>query len=156
MRGPRYGRLRLVPPPLSVSVAVTIERPRDEVYALLDDLPAHERFTDHFLVDWEVRGDAARFRVKGTGRHDRMEISAVESTPRRIVEEGRAGKDMRRRTRGTYELRSLGPDRTEVTFISEVLEPASRLEPLGNPLAKAYLRRMNGKAMARLKALLET
>ena len=34
-----------------------------------------------------------------------MAITPVESTPERIVEEGRSGRGMRRRTKGIYELK---------------------------------------------------
>ncbi len=67
-------------------------------------------WTDHFLVDWELIGDPhgvgakARFRAKGAGPNARGEIEVLSSTPTRIVEEGRGGKDLSRRTRGTYEL----------------------------------------------------
>ena len=125
------------------------------MYALLADLAAHEQFTDHFLVDWEVEGDTARFRAKGAGANNLAEIRVTECTPDRITEEGRGGKDFRRRTRGVYELRPAGPNRTDVTFTSEIVERGSRVEALADPLAKAYLRRSNGRAMERLKALLE-
>jgi hypothetical protein len=55
----------------SVSVSTTVATPLAEVHDLLDDLSAHRRWTDHFLVDWELIGDPhgvgakARFRAKG-------------------------------------------------------------------------------------------
>jgi hypothetical protein len=134
---------------LSVSVSTTIDRPRADVYALVDDLAAHERWTDHFLKDWEVDGEVARFRVKGGGR---SEVRVLSSTPDRIVEEGTDGK---RRTRGTYELRPAGADRTEVIFTNEILERGSRVEALADPLVRAFLKRNNGKALERLKDLME-
>jgi uncharacterized protein YndB with AHSA1/START domain len=146
--------------PVRTAHTITVARPRDEVYALLDDLAAHQRWTDHFLVDWELGGPArgvgatARFRAKGAGPNAHGEIEVIESSPGRIVEEGRGGKDGRRRTRGTYELRSLPSGGTEVTFISEVVQPANRLEALANPMSRAYLNRNNGRAMERLQALL--
>jgi uncharacterized protein YndB with AHSA1/START domain len=135
---------------LTVSVSTTIDRSRDDVYALVDDLAAHERWTDHFLTDWEVEGDIARMKVKGGGR---SEIRTVSSTPDAIVEEGTDGK---RRTRGTYTLEPVGADRTEVTFTNEILERASKVEAVLDPLVKAFLRRNNAKALARLKAILES
>jgi uncharacterized protein YndB with AHSA1/START domain len=134
---------------VKVSVSTVIERPRDDVYALVNDLAAHERWTDHFLTDWEVEGDVARMKVKGAGR---SEIHAVSSTPDAVVEEGTDGK---RRTRGTYTLRPLGAERTEVTFTNEILERGSPVERLFDPLAKLYLRRNNAKALSRLKGILE-
>src|SRR4051794_22801564 len=146
--------------PFSVSVSVTVERPLPEVHELLDDLAAHQRWTDHFLVDWELVGDPhgvgakARFRAKGAGPNANGEIEVVESTPERIVEQGRGGKDLSRRTRGVYELAPAAGGGTHVTFTNEVI-PSSRVEALGAPLAKAYLRRNNARAMQRLRELLE-
>jgi uncharacterized protein YndB with AHSA1/START domain len=134
---------------LSVSVSTTIDRPRDDVYALVDDLAAHERWTDHFLTDWEVDGDVARFKMKGGGR---SEVRVLSSTPDRIVEEGTDGK---RRTRGTYDLRADGPARTQVTFTNEILERGSRFEAIADPAVKAFLKRNNTKALVRLKEILE-
>ena len=144
----------------TVSVTTTVQRPIGDVHALLDDLSAHPRWTDHFLVDFEAIGDPhgvgakARFRAKGAGPNARGEIEVVESTPTRIVERGRGGKDLARRTTGTYDLAPAGPGRTTVTFTNEVW-PTSRADALGTPLAKAYLRRNNAKALERLKEVLE-
>jgi hypothetical protein len=143
----------------SVSVSTTVATPPAEVHALLDDLAAHRRWTDHFLVDWELSGDSrgvgakARFRAKGAGPNARGEIGVISSTPTRIVEEGRGGKDFSRRTRGTYELAPAEGGGTVVTFTNEVW-PSSWLDSLGTPLAKAYLRRNNAKALERLRQLL--
>jgi uncharacterized protein YndB with AHSA1/START domain len=134
---------------MQVSVSTVIERPRDDVYALVDDLAAHERWTDHFLTDWDVDGDVARFKIKGGGR---SEVRVLSSTPDEIVEEGSDGK---RRTRGVYRLRPDGAGRTEVTFTNEILERGSKVEVLADPLVKMFLRRNNAKALARLKDLLE-
>jgi uncharacterized protein YndB with AHSA1/START domain len=145
--------------PYSVSVSTTVPAPPAEVHELLDDLAAHQQWTDHFLVDWELIGDPhgvgakARFRAKGAGPNARAEIEAVSSTPSKIVEEGRGGKNGARRTRGTYELAPAEGGGTRVTFTNEIW-PSSRLDALGAPLTKAYLRRNNAKALERLRALL--
>ena len=145
--------------PYSVSVSTVVPAPLAEVYELLDDLSAHRHWTDHFLVDWELIGDPrgvgakARFRAKGAGPNAHGEIEVLSSTPTRIVEEGRGGKDLSRRTRGTYELAPADDGGTLVTFTNEVW-PTSRVDALGAPLAKAYLRRNNAKALQRLRQLL--
>ncbi len=135
---------------LTVAVTTTIERPRDDVYALVADLRAHERWTDHFITDWKPAGDGVSVKIKGGGR---SEIHPVSSTPDAVVEEGTDGK---RRTRGTYTLRPLRADRTEVTFTNEILQRGSKLEALADPLVKAMLRRNNAKALARLKEIMES
>jgi uncharacterized protein YndB with AHSA1/START domain len=145
--------------PYTVSVSVTVPQPMGRVHELLDDLAAHPRWTDHFLVDFEVIGDPhgvgakARFRAKGAGPNAAGEIEVVESTPTRIVEQGRGGKDLKRRTRGIYELEPTGDGGTRVTFTNEI-EPSSRADALGAPLARAYLRRNNQRALERLREVL--
>jgi uncharacterized protein YndB with AHSA1/START domain len=144
-----------------VTVTTTIARPREEVYALLEDISAHEAFTDHFMVDWRLtrddpRGVGAGVRVKGKSPpHAEMEITVVEATPpERIVEQGRSGKGMRRRTSGTYVLTPTPDGGTTVRFTLE-LEPAGLGDRLGAPLIRAYLQRQNARAMERLRALME-
>jgi hypothetical protein len=145
--------------PYSVSVSTTVAAAPDQVHELLDDLGAHQRWTDHFLVDWELIGDPrgvgakARFRAKGAGPNARGEVEVISSTPTTIVEEGRGGKALSRRTRGTYELEPAESGGTRVTFTNEIW-PSSRVDALGAPLAKAYLRRNNAKALGRLRELL--
>ena len=143
-----------------VVVSTTIDRPRDEVYDLLDDISAHEAFTDHFLVDWRLtrdnpRGAGAGVRVKGTvGPHRETVITVIASAPDRIVEQGRSGKDLKRRTTGTYTLAGTEGGSTDVTFTLEI-EPAGLGDRLQGPLARAYLRKQNARAMERLRELME-
>jgi uncharacterized protein YndB with AHSA1/START domain len=146
----------------SITVSTTIHQPRERVFDLLDDLARHEAFTDHFLVDWTLTrerstgvGAGARMRAKGAGRHPWITITVVESVrPERTVEEGRGGKDGRRRTRGIYELAEAGSGVTRVSFTNELV-PAGPLERLQAPLARGYLRKQNARALERLKAMLE-
>jgi uncharacterized protein YndB with AHSA1/START domain len=146
----------------SVTVTTHVARPREEVFDYLDDLAGHEAFTDHFLVDWSITtpssvgvGASARMRAKGAGRHAWLEITVVESVrPEYTLEHGRGGKDGRRRTTGRYDLADAPGGGTTVSF-TNTFEPAGALERLHAPLARAYLRRQNARALARLKALLE-
>ena len=62
-----------------VTVTTTIERPREDVHAVLEDLMNHEAFTDHFLTDFQRTETGIR--VKGKGGGGWMEITPVESTP---------------------------------------------------------------------------
>ena len=39
-----------------VTVTTTVDRPREDVFAYLDELANHEAFTDHFLKDWTILG----------------------------------------------------------------------------------------------------
>jgi uncharacterized protein YndB with AHSA1/START domain len=137
-----------------VTVAVTIDRPREQVFELLADLPAHEAFTDHFLVDWRTTPDGVRVRLKGGGRAAESEIRVVELTPERIVEHGHDVRDGRHRTTGIYTLAPTADGGTRVTFTNE-LQPGGMRDRLTGPLIGAYLRRQNGRALERLRALLE-
>ena len=90
-----------------VTLHVTIDRPREEVFAYLADVANHPEFTDHFLKDWrltreesEGRGAGARYRQDG--RFDRfgyydLNFAEVEP-PYRIVAVGRGGKYNRIKT----------------------------------------------------------
>jgi len=134
-----------------VTVTTTIDRPRDEIYAVLEDLMNHESFTDHFLTEFERTENGIR--VKGKGGGGWMEITPVESTPERLVEEGRSGRGGRRRTKGIYELRSQNGS-TVVSFTNEI-EPAGVGDRIAAPLIRAYLRKQNARALARLKEQME-
>ena len=135
-----------------VTVTTTIDRPREDIYAVLEDLMNHEAFTDHFLTGYQRTETGIR--VKGKGGGGWMEITPVESTPDRIVEEGRSGRGGRRRTKGIYELKPQNGG-TVVSFTNE-LEPAGLGDRLAAPLIRAYLRKQNGRALERLKEQMET
>ena len=134
-----------------VTVTTTIERPREEIHAVLDDLMNHESFTDHFLTNFQRTETGIR--VKGKGGGGWMEITPVESTLDRIVEEGRSGRGMRRHTKGIYELKPQNGS-TVVSFTNEI-EPAGIGDRLAAPLIRAYLRKQNGRALERLKEQME-
>jgi carbon monoxide dehydrogenase subunit G len=134
-----------------VTVSTTIKRPRDEIYAVLDDLMNHEAFTDHYLTNYERTETGIR--VKGKGGGGWMEITPVSSTPDRIVEHGRSGRGGRRQTKGIYELEPRNGS-TVVRFTNEI-EPAGVGDRLAAPLIRSYLRRQNGRALQRLKEQME-
>ena len=92
--------------------------------------------------------------IPDEGPKGRLEdVVGLHEPPDAVVEEGTDGK---RRTRGTYTLKPLGPQRTEVTFTNEILQRGSKLEALADPLVKAMLKRNNAKALARLKEIMES
>ena len=147
-----------------VSVSVTISRPREEVFDYLVDIANHAEFCDHYLVDWRLtredsygRGAGARFRVKAPfNRFSHADVVFAEvERPRLIVETGRTGKFNRVRTLGTYELEPAAGDGTRVTFTLET-EPGNLADRLGESLGlRGWLRRKNGRAMRRLRSILE-
>jgi hypothetical protein len=144
-----------------ITVSIDVDRGREDVYAFLDVLANHEAFTDHFLVDWQLEGPAAgvgagaKMGAKMPGRTEPVEIVVVDAAaPGRIVETS-TGAGGRRRTRGTYTLSELGPSRTHVEF-ELVVEAQPAIEKLFGPLTRPYLRKLNGRAMERLRELLES
>ena len=144
----------------SVEVSTVIRRPIAEVYAHLDVLANHEAFTDHFLVDWELHGPASgvgaavTMRVRAPGRSEEVDLTVIEAEPPVSTVEETIGAGGRRRTRGTYTLRELDPDRTEVRFEIEPLEVPRSERPLW-PLSRAWLRRQNARSLERLREQLE-
>jgi uncharacterized protein YndB with AHSA1/START domain len=147
-----------------ITVSTTISRPREEVFEYLADISNHAEFTDHYLIDWHLtrvdpvgRGAGARFRVKAPlARFSWGDMTFADvQPPYRIVEHGRYGKYNRIRVLGTYTL-TPGPSGTtvvEYTFESVPVMPSDRLmEMLGG---RSWMRRQVGKAMRRLRRILE-
>lgn len=147
-----------------VTVSTVIARPREEVFEYLADMANHAEFCDHFMVDWRLTredsygpGAGARFRLKMRGNRFPWGDStfAEMEAPRRIVEMGRGGKYNRVRHRGVYELEPSGAGSTRVTFTFETLPKTLSdriLESLG---ARLWIKRNNGKALRRLRTILE-
>ena len=143
---------------------ITIARPREEVFEYLVDIANHAEFTDHFMVDWRLTredpygvGAGARYRLTAPlNRFPWGDTTLVEvERPRRIVEVGRTGKYNRIRTLGVYELERAPGNGTRVRFTLET-EPKllsdKLLERLG---ARGWMKRKLGKAMRRLRSILE-
>jgi uncharacterized protein YndB with AHSA1/START domain len=139
-----------------VTVSVTVARPRDEVYAFLDVLGNHEPFTNHFLGDWSFDGPpagvGAKARMRGKapgGQSEWLDMEVVEAVaPERIVERAVSGGG-KRRTRGTYRLTALDERRTRIEF-ELVYEAAPAGDRMLAPVVRAWLRKVNGRAMERL------
>ena len=144
----------------SVEVSTTIRRPIAEVYAHLDVLANHEAFTDHFLVDWQLRGPASgvgasvTMTVRAPGRTEEVELTVIDAEPPVRTVEETVGAGGRRRTRGTYTLAEVDPDHTEVRFAIDPLEVPRSERPLW-PLSRAWLRRQNARSLERLREQLE-
>jgi ribosome-associated toxin RatA of RatAB toxin-antitoxin module len=145
-----------------VSTSVEVPNSTHQVYEFLDVLGNHESFMDHFMVDWELSGPKrgvgakANVRVKATVEKDWTDVEIVEAdADRRLVEQTIGGPSASRRTRGTYHLEALPESGTRITFVLEMLE-MSRGERLMGPLNRAYVKRVNRKAMRRLKERLTT
>ena len=143
-----------------VTVSIEVPKSTHEVYEFLDDLGNHEAFMNHFMVDWQLSGPKrgvgakANVRVKATGEKDWTDVEIVEAdSGRRLVEETIGGSRGKRRTRGTYLLEGLPDGGTSITFELEMVEMPTG-ERLMGPLNRAYLKRINRKAMKRLAGCL--
>jgi uncharacterized protein YndB with AHSA1/START domain len=147
-----------------LTVSVTIDRPREEVFAYLLDIANHATFSDHYLVDWRLtreesvgRGAGARFRVKkGRNRFNWADVTLVEvEPPRRIVTAGRGGKGNRVRLRGLYTLEPGAGGTTRVEWTIET-RPALITDRVAEALGqRRWLRRRGRKALKRLARILE-
>ena len=138
-----------------ITVSVDLDRPREEVFAFLDELTNHVGFTDHMLVDWSFSGPPAgvgsksHMRAALPGPKDWMDLEVIESrAPETTVEETVSAK-AKRRTRGTYTLEELPGGRTRVRFELRWLQTPP-LDRLLAPLSRGWLQRGNEKAMRRL------
>jgi hypothetical protein len=118
----------------------------------------HERFTDHFLVDWETSGPRqgvgarARMRVRKPGPDDWLEMEVISAErPRRSAEQSTSAQG-RRVTRGTYELEKTDDGGTGIFELAWLQAPTG--ERLIGPITRAVTRRANAKALRRLAELL--
>lgn len=142
-----------------VTVAIDVSAPREQVFEFLDVLANHEPILDHAFTDWEFSGPRrgvgakARARANTAGSQDWTEFEVVEVGPDLLVEEG-VGNNGKRRTRGTYRLADRGDGSTHVSFELEWLEVA-KAERLVPPLTRAFVKRVNAKAMRRLAKRLQ-
>ena len=139
-----------------VTVSVEVPSSTHQVYEFLEVLSNHETFMDHFMLDWQLSGpkrgvgSKANVRVKATAEKDWTDVEIVEAdSGRRLVEETIGGPGAKRRTRGTYLLEALPDGGTRIGFELEFLE-MPRAESLMGPLNRAYVKRVNRKAMKRL------
>jgi uncharacterized protein YndB with AHSA1/START domain len=146
------------------TVSTTISKPREQVFEYLADIANHPEFSDHYRVDWHMTrvdtygaGAGARFHVKAPlNRFSWADMTFSEvQPPFRIVERGRGGKYNRIRMLGTYTL-SPGPSgstKVEYTFETIPDQLSDRLlEIVGG---RSWNRRKAGKAMRRLRTILE-
>ena len=138
-----------------VMVSIDVPQSPERVYEYIDVLGNHERFTDHFLLDWQVSGPAggvgakARMRVKSPGPDDWLDMEVLEAVPPRTTAEESVSAKGKRRTRGTYVLDQLPGGGTRINFELAWIEAPLR-ERLAAPLTRSVVRRANAKSLQRL------
>ena len=148
-----------------VTVSVTIDRPREEVFDYLADIANHPEFMDHFLKEWRLTrvesygsGAGARFRMEGRmNRFGWADLTFLEvEPPARITAVGRGGKFNRIKSYAEWNLSPAAGGGTRVEFMYET-EPPLPTDRIVEALSgrRGYFKRKSRKAMKRLQAILE-
>ena len=144
--------------------SVLIDRPREEVFEYLADIANRPEFTDHYLSEFHLtreetygRGAGVRFRIdRPFHRFDWADLTITDvEPPRRIVERGRTGKFNRIRMINDWTLEQGPGGGTQVTLKTET-DPVMPSDKLLEALAgRRWFRRRQGKALRRLRSILE-
>lgn len=146
-----------------VSASVSIDAPRERVFAVISDLANRPAFCDHFIKDFHLQrlesrgvGAAARFRTEARGFKIWMETVVEEvEPPHRLLERGRGSRADRMEIGTGWELVEGPASTTEltVTFWADPSNPADAARSkLG---ASGWYRRRWKRALRRLRALVE-
>ena len=148
----------------TVTLNVSIDRPREEVFAYLADVANHPEFSDHYLKGWRLTredssGRGAGARYKQDGRFDRFgfyDVSFAEvDPPYRIIGVGRGGKYNRIKTfhQWTLEPTSSG---TKLEYVYET-EPPLPTDRIVESLSgrHRWFKRNAKKGLRRLRSILE-
>ena len=154
-----YNRPRVRP----ISATITIDAPRERVFALLCDLSLRPAFTDHFLGDFRLGrvdpvgpGASARFRLGDSGIWMDTVIERAER-PYLVRERGRGGRENRVPAFTVWELAAgPSPESCEValTFWTEPERSIDTVRELRRPWRS--LRRGYRRALGRLKQVAES
>ena len=145
-----------------VKVDTVISSSCEEVFDVVSDLSRRPAFSDHYLEDFRLArpdpqgvGASARFLLGRRFLGDRGEIRITRcERPHLIEEEGRVGRRGRSTIAFVYELRPSddGGCRIELTTRTNAGTAVDRFRQRGMP---SWLRRRTGKALDRLRKLLE-
>jgi uncharacterized protein YndB with AHSA1/START domain len=148
-----------------VTVSVTIDRPREEIFEYLSDVANHPEFTDHYRKDWRLtreasvgRGAGGRYRRKA--RFDRFgyyDLNFAElEAPYRLVGVGRGGKYNRIQTFEQWTLEPAGGGGTRLEYVFET-EPPLPTDRFVEAMTgrRGWAKRNGAKALRRLRSILE-
>jgi uncharacterized protein YndB with AHSA1/START domain len=148
-----------------VTASVSIDRPREEVFAYLVDVANHSEFSDHYLNHFRLtrlesvgQGAGARFKIDAPlNRFSWSDMTFVTvEPPHRIVALGRGGKFNRIKTTTIWTLDRAPGGGTDVEYMIET-EPLLRSDRLVEALTgqRGWFKRNVRKALRRLQAILE-
>jgi Polyketide cyclase / dehydrase and lipid transport len=149
----------IMTPPQPVTVSIDVPQSRSAVYAYLDVMANHERFTDHMLTNWRVSGpptgvgSKAHVTAKVGAISDESEIEVFEVEDGRLIRERSIAAKGKRIAHGTYTLSDLPGGGTHIEF-EFALQKLPALERPLLPLMRKLIRKGNERAMERLAALL--
>jgi uncharacterized protein YndB with AHSA1/START domain len=148
-----------------ISAETEIDVPRERVFALLADLAARPRFTDHFLGGFHLTriessgvGAGARFRVEAPLRSPWMDTTIVElDEPYRIVERGQGGRVNRIPNSTVWELKG-GPGSLTAVRVAHWTAPTNPVDRAVEVLSAGSFWQERGwrEAMKRLREGLES
>lgn len=142
-----------------VVVSIDVPQERTEVFAFLDDMTAHQAFTDHMLKDWSCSGPRTGVGSKAHvtavigGRREPVDIEVVEAVPGTRITERNVGAGGRRVAHGTYVLTDRAGGGTHVAF-EYAWQQAPAIERALAPLVRATMRKALRQSMARLATTL--
>ena len=148
-----------------VTASVSIDRPREEVFAYLVDVANHPEFSDHYLKHFRLtrmesvgQGAGARFKIDAPlNRFSWSDMTFVTvEPPHRIVALGRGGKFNRIKTTAIWTLDRSPGGGTDVEYMIET-EPFFPTDRLVEALTgqRGWFKRNVRKALRRLQAILE-
>lgn len=147
-----------------VSAEITIDAPRERVFAVVSDLAMRPRFCDHFQESFRLAridptgvGAAARFRIGATRFPFWMQTVITElEEPYLVLERGQGSRLDRMGTGTAWELVPNGGTMTDLTvsFWTEPTHPVDRLKD--RALGSGWHRRQWARALERLRDLVES
>ena len=147
-----------------LSLAITVDAPRERVFDFLCDLSIRPSWTGGFTSDHRLErieakgvGAAIRFWADAPGGIRYMEsVIAETEPPHRVVEHGRGGRMDRTKVRAVWEISEGGAGVSEVqlTFWTEPGTLPGRIGEL--PLARRWWRRNWRRALRRMRDQIES
>jgi uncharacterized protein YndB with AHSA1/START domain len=146
-----------------ISVTITIDAPREQIFDLLCDLSLRPAFTDHFQTEFRLErlepvgvGASARFRLHGS--RGWMDTAIVEAErPHLVREQGSGGRSNRIPSFCVWELaEGPSPSGSEAT-VTFWTEPAALMDRLHEPFGReGRLGRDWNRALRRLRDVVES